>query len=113
MGFLQDHGIGYEASLFGDDIPYLIENNRGAMVELPGHMPLDDWTQFVNFPDFGVRQVIKAPSEGYQVHVEEFDAMREHGGFWCSIWHPFVSGCLARAMQIERLIWHMHDKGGV
>ena len=113
LGLLQDHGMAYEASLFGDDIPYLVENERGHLVELPSHMPMDDWTQFVSFPDFGVRQTIKAPSQGYQVHVEEFDAMWEYGGLWCSVWHPFVSGRLARAMQIERLIKHMHDKGGV
>lgn len=113
LGLLQDHGMVYEASLFGDDIPYLVENERGSLVELPSHMTMDDWTQFVSFPDFGVRQTIKAPSEGFQVHVEEFDAMWEHGGLWCSVWHPFVSGRLARAMQIERLIQHMHEKGGV
>ncbi len=113
MGFLQDHGIGYEASLMGDDQPYLIENDRGTMVELPSHMPLDDWTQFVSFPDFGVRMQIKAASDAYAVHVEEFDAMWEHGGLWVSVWHPFVSGRLPRAMQIERLIRHMMEKGNV
>lgn len=113
MGFLQDHGMVYEASLMGDDQPYLIENDRGALVELPSHMPLDDWTQFVSFPDFGVRMQIKAAQDAYRVHEEEFDAMWEHGGLWVSIWHPFVSGRLPRAMQIERLIRHMLDKGGV
>tara|TARA_B100000676_G_C18072337_1_gene845200 strand:- start:2536 stop:3033 length:498 start_codon:yes stop_codon:yes gene_type:complete len=44
MSLLQDHGIGYDASLFGDDIPYLIKNERATMVELPSHMALHDWT---------------------------------------------------------------------
>tara|TARA_B100000676_G_C18072337_1_gene845199 strand:- start:2297 stop:2446 length:150 start_codon:yes stop_codon:yes gene_type:complete len=35
-----------------------------------------------------------------------------HGGLRVSVWHPFVSGRLARAMQIERLIRYMQDKGG-
>ena len=39
--------------------------------------------------------------------------MWEHGGLWVSVWHPFVSGRLPRAMQIERLIRHMMDKGDV
>jgi peptidoglycan/xylan/chitin deacetylase (PgdA/CDA1 family) len=113
LGFLQDHGMIYDASLMGDDIPYLIENARGSLVELPSHMALDDWTQYVNFPDFGVGLPVKAPSDAYRVHVEEFDAAWQHGAFWCSVWHPFVSGRLARAMAIDRLIGHMVDKGGV
>ncbi|MEM7122592.1 MAG: polysaccharide deacetylase [Pseudomonadota bacterium] len=113
LGFLQDHGMVYDASLMGDDIPYVVENERGSLVELPSHWPLDDWTQYVTFPDFGVRQPIKAPSEAYKVHVEEFDAAWEHGAFWCAVWHPFVSGRLARAMAIEQLIEHMLEKGDV
>jgi len=113
LDHLQDHGMAYDATLMGDDQPYLIGNGRGDVVELPSHMPLDDWTQFVSFSDYGVRQNIKAPSAGYDVHVEEFDAMWEAGGLWVSVWHPFVSGRIARAMQIERLIEHMETKGGV
>ncbi len=113
LGFLQDHGIAYDASLMGDDIPYLVENERGSLVELPSHWALDDWTQYVTFPDFGVSQPIKAPSDAYRVHVEEFDAAWHTGAFWCSVWHPFVSGRLARAMAVDQLIEHMVDKGGV
>jgi hypothetical protein len=43
----------------------------------------------------------------------EFDAAWTHGGLWVSVWHPPVSGRLARAMAIEELIAHMRGRGGV
>ena len=32
---------------------------------------------------------------------------------WISVWHPFVSGRLSRAIQIVKLIEYMQQKGGV
>ncbi|MGH6954625.1 MAG: polysaccharide deacetylase family protein, partial [Alphaproteobacteria bacterium] len=47
------------------------------------------------------------------VFVDEFEAMWEHGGLWIAVWHPFVSGRLARCVAVERLIEHMQRKGKV
>ncbi len=44
----------------------------------------------------------------------EFDAMREAGGgLWIGIWHPFVSGRLARWKRVEKMIEHMLGTGQV
>jgi peptidoglycan-N-acetylglucosamine deacetylase len=44
---------------------------------------------------------VKAPSEGLRAFWEEFDAQYEAGGFWMGIWHPFLTGRLARWRQVE------------
>jgi hypothetical protein len=33
---------------------------------------------------------------------EEFDAQYEAGGMWHAIWHPFLTGRLARWRQVEK-----------
>jgi peptidoglycan-N-acetylglucosamine deacetylase len=48
-----------------------------------------------------------------EVFRAEFDAAWKHGGLWVSVWHPFVSGRLARADALASLIEHMLAKGDV
>jgi peptidoglycan-N-acetylglucosamine deacetylase len=45
---------------------------------------------------------VKSPSEGLSAFWEEFDAQYEAGGFWIGIWHPFLTGRLARWAQVEK-----------
>ena len=56
---------------------------------------------------------IKAASEGMQVFQEEFDAIWEHRGMWVAVWHPFVTGRLARWCAVEKLIEYMLRGGDV
>jgi peptidoglycan-N-acetylglucosamine deacetylase len=113
LELLQAEGFAYDASLMGDDVPYLIGNARGDLVELPSDLALDDWTQYVCLGDFGYMLPIAAPARAMEVFRAEFDAAWRHGGMWISVWHPFVSGRLARAGAIVELIDYMHEKGGV
>jgi peptidoglycan/xylan/chitin deacetylase (PgdA/CDA1 family) len=113
LGFLVEEGFAYDASLFGDDIPYLLRHPKGSVIELPSSRALDDWTHFVMSRDFDWMLPIQAPERGFEVYRAEFEACWNHGGLWIAVWHPFVSGRLARAEAMERLIRHMHEKGGV
>jgi peptidoglycan/xylan/chitin deacetylase (PgdA/CDA1 family) len=110
---LVDRGFDYDASLVGDDIPYLLRTGNGSLVELPSDFALDDWVQYVNMKEFGFMMPIQAPERAMEVFRAEFDAAWAHGGLWISVWHPFVSGRLARADAMIRLIEHMQEKGGV
>ncbi|HEY7711430.1 MAG TPA: ribulose phosphate epimerase, partial [Candidatus Entotheonella sp.] len=103
----------YDASLFGDDVPYLLKNGAGSIVELPSHYAMDDWPHFMASRDFGYMMSIKAPSTALDLFKEEFDAVWEFGGLWIAVWHPFLSGRLARALATQRLIEYMHEKGNV
>ena len=111
--FLIKEGFAYDASLFGDDVPYILENATGWLVELPSHWGLDDWPQYMFADEFQYRLPIRAPRRAAEVFIDEFDAAWEYGGLWIAVWHPFLSGRLARARAIHQLIDYMHQKGNV
>ena len=47
---LLDHGFVYDASLMGDDQPYLLRTPKGDLVELPSETANDDWTHYAHVP---------------------------------------------------------------
>lgn len=110
---LVERGFAYDASLVGDDVPYLLKAGKGSLVELPSDFALDDWVQYVNMKEFGFMMPIQSPERAMDVFRAEFDAAWKHGGLWISVWHPFVSGRLARADALTGLIDHMLAKGDV
>lgn len=113
LDLLVEYGFVYDASLGGDDIPYFLQGSKGRIVELPSDHPLDDWPQYVNLKEFNMGMTIQSPQRAMDVFRAEFDAAWEHGGLWSSIWHPFVSGRLARAHAMVELIEYMMAKGDV
>ena len=106
-------GFLYDSSLMGDDIPYVLTTGSGNVVELPLQDASDDWPQYAENWDLGYHAPIRPPERGIETFRAEFDAAWEHGGMWISVWHPFVSGRLSRAIQIVKLIEYMQEKGGV
>ncbi len=113
LDLLLQQGFEYDSSLMSDDVPYLISNEKGDLVELPVNWAVDDWPPYVHQPEIGFEMQIKAPAEAIKVFRAEFDAMWEHGGLWITPWHPFVSGRLSRWMEVEKLIAYMLEKGDV
>lgn len=113
LSHLLDADFRYDASLMGDDVPYLLEQEAGRLVELPSHYALDDWPHFMISRDFNYYMSIKPPRQAMELYAGEFDAMWEYGGLWIAVWHPFLSGRLARCMAIAELMEYMHKKGQV
>jgi peptidoglycan/xylan/chitin deacetylase (PgdA/CDA1 family) len=113
VDFLVEAGLDYDASLAGHDIPYLIGNGRGTLVELPHDATMDDWTQYVCLREFGYMLPIASPERATEVFRAEFDAAWRHGLLWNAVWHPFVSGRAARCDAMVELIEYMKSKGGV
>lgn len=113
LKLLLDEGFEYDSSLFGDDVPYLIGDGRRSLLELPTDITLDDWSQFACLPDFGYMMPISTPRAALEMVTAEFDAAWRHGGMMATVWHPFLSGRLARADMIDDLLTYMQDKGGV
>lgn len=113
MDHLISEGFLYDSSMMGDDVPYLLKNNGGEVIELPSHIGLDDWPHYTVSRELDYRATIKPPSMAADVYKAEFDAMWEYGGLWIGIWHPFVSGRISRAVEISRLIDYMKAKGDV
>ena len=110
---LIEEGFIYDASLMGDDVPYVLRTERGELIELPSHWGLDDWPPYVHSLDLDYVMQVMAPARAIEGFKAEFEAMWEHGGLWIAVWHPFVSGRLARWKAVEQLIEHMLGRGGV
>ena len=113
LDLLLAEGFSYDASLMGDDIPYLVESERGNLVELPSYWGLDDWPPYVHMSDIDFVMPVKAPTAAITAFRDEFDAAWESNGLWIGVWHPFVTGRLARLRVVEQLLQYMLDKGDV
>jgi peptidoglycan/xylan/chitin deacetylase (PgdA/CDA1 family) len=113
VDLLIEAGFDYESSLFADDVPILLDNGRGDLVELPVPAAVDDYNQYVSSRAFDHLMTISSPRQALEVFQAEFDAMWEFGGLWVGVWHPAVSGRLSRALAIRSLIEHMLAKGRV
>jgi peptidoglycan/xylan/chitin deacetylase (PgdA/CDA1 family) len=101
---LAARGFLYDASLMGDDVPYLLRTPAGDLVELPSEWANDDWTQYAHSPDLDYMMQVRAPGRASEVYTAELDAAYAHGGLWVSVWHPNVSGRLARVAQVIELL---------
>jgi peptidoglycan-N-acetylglucosamine deacetylase len=110
---LLDLGVSYDASLMGDDVPYLLSTPRGSLLEIPSHWGMDDWPPFMHSIDLNFQMPIRSAAEAWQTWWEEFEAMREYGGLWVPVWHPLLSGRLARWKTTHAMIGRMLDQGSV
>lgn len=111
---LVEEGFLYDSSLMGDDVPYILDNGKGEIVELPSSWALDDWPPYVHSIDLNYMFQIMSPDRAMETFMAEFDAMRSAGGgLWIGVWHPFVSGRLSRWLRIEKMIENMLNTGDV
>lgn len=110
---LIEQGFLYDSSLMGDDIPYLLKTANGELVELPTHWGVDDWPPYVHSLELDYVMQVMSPARAMEGFREEFEAAYEAGGLWIGVWHPFVSGRLARWRQVEKLIEDMVGRGDV
>lgn len=110
---LIEAGFLYDASLMGDDVPYVLQTDKGEIIELPSHWGLDDWVHYAFIPEFKSEVPVKAPDDAMKVFMSEFEAMRKYNGLWIAVWHPTVSGRLARCDRIATMIEDMAATGEV
>ena len=113
LDLLLQEGFRYDASLMGDEIPYRLTNGSGSLIELPSHYAMDDWAHYMVARDFDYMMPIKPPSQALELFRGEFDAAWRHGGLWIAVWHPFLSGRLARFEAIAELLDYMTARGDV
>ncbi len=106
-------GFEYDSSLFADDVPIVLDNGKGRLIEIPVPASVDDYNQYVSSRAFDYLMKVSPPRHALEVFRAEFDALRELGGLWVSVWHPAVSGRPAQAMAIRSLIEHMQSAGDV
>ena len=56
---------------------------------------------------------VRAPERAGEVYRAELDAAHTHGGLWISVWHPNISGRLARVRTVIDLLEDILDRGDV
>jgi len=110
---LAELGFEYDASLMDDDVPSLYETSGGNLIGLPSSGALDDWAQFVNNSEIGSVRSVRSPEEAKNTYMAEFEAAHKYGGMWIGVWHPWVSGRLARAGSMRTMIQEMQGRGDV
>ena len=112
-GVLLEAGITYDASLMGDDVPYFLDTPRGSLLELSSHWGMDDWPPFMHSGELDFEMPIQPAARAWEAWWEEFEAMRTYGGLWVPVWHPFLSGRLARWRRTHAMIEKMLATGDV
>ncbi|HEX6793885.1 MAG TPA: polysaccharide deacetylase [Casimicrobiaceae bacterium] len=105
-------GFDYDSSLMGDEIPYVLEGTAGRLIELPVDWTFDDWPHYMHNRDFGYAMPIAAPERAMEVFRSAFDAAHRYGALMITVWHPFLSGRLARLHAIVELVEYMRETGG-
>jgi len=110
---LIERGFIYDASLMGDDQPYLLSSQKGQIVELPSHWGLDDWPQFVQSIDLDYMMPIRSPRAGWEIFEQEFEAAYEFGGLWVPVVHPFATGRLSRWRVVRQFLLSIRERKDV
>lgn len=113
LDLLLQEGFTYDASLMGDEVPYVIRSKKGELIELPTEWAMDDAVQYLFSLDLGLMMSIQSPDRAAEVFLAEFEAACEQGGLWVTVWHPFISGRRARWRRVEKMIETMFERGDV
>lgn len=113
LDLLVGAGFDYDSSLMGDEVPYVIEGRAGRLVELPVDWTFDDWPHYMHNRDYGYAMPIAAPQHAMEVFRSAFDAAHRYGALLVTVWHPFLSGRLARLHAIVEFVEHMRNAGNV
>ncbi len=102
-------GMIYDASLMERDRPYVVVLPRGALVELPISMILDDWALFgASLYPNGSAATASAET-ARQIWQEEFDGMRHYGSYFNTTFHPNLLGRPGRMRMLRSLLAYMRS----
>jgi peptidoglycan/xylan/chitin deacetylase (PgdA/CDA1 family) len=113
LDLLISAGFDYDSSLMGNEVPYTLQGAAGQLLELPTDWTFDDWPHYMHNRDFGYAMPISSPQRAMEVFRSEFDAVHAYGALLITVWHPFLSGRLARLHAIVEFIEYMRSRGGV
>jgi len=107
---LKEFGFQYNASMMGDDVPYLHNN---GLVEIPGQWMLEDWEQFAFNPEPAWGFIPENCEKVFDLWWQEFEAMHAYGCCFVLTLHPWLSGRPSRVRLLERLLLAAREKGDV
>ena len=111
-GLLAEYGFVYDSSLMDDDRPYVLETEKGELIELPVSWWLDDWQQSAYLPPLARNQT-RSLEEVAALWCGELDAYARQGSLFVLTCHPFLSGRPGRLEIVRRLVEHARERGDV
>ena len=109
LELLADRDFLYDSSLMGDDVPYIVNVDDRALVEIPVHWELDDAPYFNYAPSLGARFPMASPSHVYDVWSSGFEGAYYYGRAFILTMHPYVIGRPGRLRMLERLIRYIRE----
>jgi len=107
-----EYGLAYDSSLADDDRAYVLETDRGELVELPISWWLDDWQQTAYLPPLARNQT-RSLHEVAELWTTELDAYSRYGCLFVLTCHPFLTGRPGRVEIVGELIEHALERGDV
>ncbi|MEM7601714.1 MAG: polysaccharide deacetylase [Verrucomicrobiota bacterium] len=105
---LKSEGFLYNASMMGDDVPFLHGN---GLVEIPGQWMLEDWEQFAFSAEPAWGFIPEDCDKVFRLWWDEFIAMRDYGCCFVLTLHPWLSGRPSRVKLLERLLSAIQETG--
>lgn len=100
------YGILSDSSLMDDEKPYVLQTEKGSIIEVPIQWLLDDaeyWMHTRNTRE----KPIADPETVLRIWRKEFDGYYQSGGCFVLTLHPFVSGRWVYMDAVERFIQYM------
>ena len=113
LGLLVERGFLYDASLMGDDAPYVLDVGDSTIVEVPTHWELNDVSYFNYAPQLGIRQYMATPEHVHSAWSSAFEGAYHYGRSLVLMMHPYVIGRPGRLRMLGRLIREMKSYPGV
>ena len=92
-----------DSSLMDDERPYVLEIDKGSLIEIPIQWILDD-AEYWMHTRFNRDKPITDPDTVFKIWSREFDGYYESGGCFVLTLHPFISGRWVYMEVIDRLI---------
>lgn len=115
---LTERGYLYNSDFHNDDMPYILENDAGQIVEIPAGM--DDWELNLMKVQKGISmggQPFAAPGDVTDILVSHFNMLYQEAAeeprIWLYTMHPKITGRPFRAWGLEQTIRHMESHPGV
>ena len=108
---LKEHGLRYDSSLMGDDVPYDVDTPQGPLTEVPVQWIMDDAPLFRHV--YGATNAIADPPRIFALWSTEFAALHAEHGCFVLTCHPWISGRASRVAQLDDLVRFMRRYRGV
>jgi peptidoglycan/xylan/chitin deacetylase (PgdA/CDA1 family) len=114
LELVAENGMIYDTSLLNDDHPYILQTQKGDIVELAcDWATVEDWSQYTHMPSMGYMVSPRSPQAAWDVYWADFEAAYDTGGIFIGTFHPMVSGRRSRLPKLEQMLKDMQSRGDV